>query len=203
MLDVKIKLTLIFFIALLTFSAHGQAPADSSRTKLADSTQVKLDEYRKLFDSGVIGEDEYNKLRSHLLGNNAPETKQETVKSDVFLTKADTMPMRALKERYKGRIVAGSVILSVGTAFLAGDVVYGLLAPKPPKANSTNADTISSEKATHLGSEIALGVIGGLAAAGGSVFLALGLKDKAIYRRRGKELTMNFTGKEIQIAFVF
>jgi hypothetical protein len=202
---VKIKLIALFVITLFALTARCQAPVDSSQTKkIADSTQIKLDQYKKLFDSGVIGEDEYNKLRSQLLGTVSPEAKQqETVKSDVIITKADTMPMRSLKERYKSRIVAGSAILSVGAAFLAGDIVYSTIPLKLPKPNGTNADTISSEKATHLGSQIALGVIGGLATVGGSVFLALGLKDKAIYRRRGKALTMNYTGKEIQIAFVF
>jgi hypothetical protein len=204
MVNVKVKLILIFFISFFAFSVNGQGSVDSSQIKKADSTQIKLDQYKKLFDSGVIGEDEYNKLKSQLLGNNVPETRQqEIVKPDVILTKADTMPLRLLKDRYKGRTVAGSVILSVGAAFLIGDIVYASMPLKLPKPNNTNADTISSEKATHLGSAVALGVIGGLAAVGGSVFLALGLKDKAIYRRRGKELTMNYTGKEIEIAFVF
>jgi hypothetical protein len=204
MVNVKVKLILIFFISLFAFSVNGQNSTDSVQIKKADSTQIKLDQYKKLYDSGVIGEDEYNKLKSQLQGNVAPETqRQEIVKPDVIITKADTMPLRLLKERYKGRIVAGSVILSVGTAFLVGDIIYASMPLKLPKANATNADTISSEKATHLGSAVALGVIGGLAAVGGSVFLALGLKDKATYRRRGKELSMNFTGKEIEIAFVF
>jgi hypothetical protein len=204
MVHVKVKLILFFFVSCFVFSVNAQNSADSTGTAKADSTQIKLNEYKKLLDSEVIGVDEYNKMKSQLLGNATPETGQsEIVKPDIIITRADTMPMRLLKDRYKARVVAGAVILSVGGAFIVGDIVYASIPPKLPKPNSTNADTISSEKATHVGSSVALGVIGGLAAVGGSVFLALGLKDKATYRRRGKELSMNFTGKEIEIAFVF
>jgi len=197
---VKIKLALIFFVALFAFSAKGQAPVDSLRNKTSDSTKIKLEQYKKLLDDGTIGEDEYNRKKAELLGTTQPEVKQpEVVKQEREVTKADTIPMSTLKEHYKSKIIAGSVILSVGTAFWVGDV---LLATTSAKLNPKDS-LYSTKLETRRGSETALGVLGGLASVGGAVFLALGLKDKAIYRRRGKELTMNFTGKEIQIAFAF
>lgn len=169
-------------------------------TQTSDSAKTKLDQLRKLFDTGVINEDEYNRARAKLLGLTLPETKPEIVKPDVVVTKADTMPLKALGDRAKSKVIAGSVILSVGVGFVAGDILYAVLAPKP---SSANADTLSSEKVTRRGAEVALGVLGGLASGGGALFLALGLKDRTIYRRRNKAITMNFTGKEIEIALVF
>ena len=194
------------FLISLAMLASGQAPSAPSKsntnapqTKTSDSTQIKLDRLKKLLDSGDIGLDEYNESRAKLLGLPQPVETKPDLKSDIAVTKADTMSLSALKERYKSKIIAGSVILSVGGGFIIGDI---LLATLSPKLNSK--DSLYSEKlATRTGSEAALGVLGGVAAAGGAVFLALGLKDRVIYRRRNKELTMNFTGKEIEVAFVF
>ena len=246
MLNVKTKLILIFLITLFAVSAHSQAVSDSLKNKAGDSTAIKLDQYKKLYDAGIIGEDEYNKmksqlqaapnpaiggrqqtkitdstqikleqykklfeagvmseeeynkLRSQLTGVVIPEGKQD-IKADMIIAKTDTMPMSALKDRYKSKIIAGSVILSVGAGFLVGDIMLGTVSPK-----FKSTDTLYSEKvATRRGSEIALGILGGVSSIGGAVFLALGLKDKAIYRRRGKELSMNFNGKEIEFAFRF
>jgi hypothetical protein len=197
---VKIKLILIFLITAFAFSASGQAAVDTLQHKISDSTRVKLEQYKRLLDDGTISEDEYNRKKAELLGTTQPETKQtEVVKPEKDITKADTMSMASLKERYKSKVIAGSVILSVGTAFWVGDV---LLAATSKKLNPTDS-LYSTKLETRRGSETALGVLGGLASVGGAVFLALGLKDKAVYRRRGKELTMNFTGKEIEMAFVF
>ena len=201
-MNVKVKLALIFVVTLFAFSARGQAPVDSLRNRMADSTKIKLEQYKKLLDDGTIGEDEYNKKKAELLGTTQPEVKQkdkEVVKSEKEVTKADTIPMSALKDRYKSKIIAGSVILSVGTAFWVGDVI---MAATSPKLNPTDS-LYSTKLETRRGSETALGILGGVASVGGAVFLALGLKDRAVYKRRGKELTMNFTGKEIEIAFVF
>jgi uncharacterized membrane protein len=242
---VKIKLSVILLLVFISLLAHSQTPADSLKVKASDSTQIKLDEYKKLFDSGIIGEDEYNKMKSELLapkqqqtgpsqiktsdstqvkldqlkklyetgvinedeynrtrakllGLPVPETRPEA-KSEVFLSKTDTMSLTALRDRAKSKVIAGSVILSVGGGFIIGDI---LLASLSPKLNPTDS-LYSDKKTTRTGSEAALGVLGGVASIGGAVFLALGLKDRAIYRRRNKELTMNFTGKEIEIAFVF
>ena len=170
----------------------------TNQPKAVDSTQIKLDQYKRLLDTGAIGEDEYNRLKAQLLGTSLPETKPEP-KSEVFLSKVDTMSMQALKERYKAKIIAGSAILSVGGAFLVGDI---LMATLSHKLNPTDS-LYSLKVSTRRGSEIALGVLGGLATIGGSVFLALGIKDRAVYRRRGKELTMDFNGREFQIAFNF
>jgi len=206
--NVKLKLLFFLLIILFTFSAHSQAPADS--------VQKQLEQYKKLFENNDIGKEEYEQKKAELMGSH-PEagdtmvhggkqgktvlTKAPVIDStQLEIRKVDTMSMAALKDRYKGKIVAGSVILSVGTAFWVGDCFFARFSPKP---NSTNADTLASEKVTRQGAEIALGVLGGVASIGGAVFMALGLKDKAVYRRRGKELTMNFTGQEIQIAFVF
>ena len=196
----KIKLVLIFIVTIYACSAYAQAPVDSTQHKMSDSTRIKLEQYKKLLDDGTIGEDEYNRKKAEILGIAQPETKQvEVIKPEMELTKADTMSMALLRERYKSRIVAGSVILSVGTAFWVGDVI---LATTSQKLNPTDS-LYSNKLATSRGSETSLGVLGGVASIGGAVFLALGLKDKALYRRRGKTLTMNFTGKEIEIAFVF
>ncbi len=196
----KIKLLLVFLTAFVAFSAYGQAPVDSLKQKAADSVKVKLEQYKKLLDDGTIGEDEYNRKKAELLGTPQPEIKQpEVVKSDVVISKSDTIPLQVLKERYKSKIIAGSVILSVGTAFVVGDI---LLATTGRKLHPTDP-LYSQEVATRRGSEIALGVLGGLASAGGAAFLALGLKDKAVYRRRGKELSFNFNGRELEIAFRF
>ena len=175
------------------------AAPGTANIKAVDSIQIKLDQNKKLFDSGVISEDEYNKTKALLLGKTAPETKTENKPDPLAVTKVDTMSLPALKERYKAKIVAGSIILSVGTAFWVGDV---LLATVSTRLNPT--DSLYSQKVSNRrGSEIGLGILGGVASVGGAVFLALGLKDRAIYRRRGKELTLNFTGKEIQIALAF
>ena len=193
----KIKLLLIFLIAFVAFSAHSQAPVDSLKQ---DSVKVKLEQYKKLLDDGTIGEDEYNRKKAELMGTKQSEIKQpEVVRPDLVIRKSDTIPMQVLKERYKSKIIAGSVILSVGTAFVVGDI---LLAATGRKLHSTDS-LYSQEVATRHGSEAALGVLGGLASAGGAVFLALGLKDKAVYRRRGKELSFNFNGQELEIAFRF
>lgn len=243
----KLKLSLILFFVLTAFCAHSQTPSDSLNRKGTDSTQLKLDEYKKLFDAGIIGEDEYNKMktdllspkqqpvttgvtqsttsdstrikldqlkklydtgvindeeyarsRAKLLGLPQPETKPE-VKPDIVITKADTMSLAALRDRSKSKIIAGSVILSVGGGFIIGDILLATLSPKLNPKDSLYSD----KKTTRTGSEAALGVLGGVASIGGAVFLALGLKDRVIYRRRNKSLTMNFTGKEIEIAFVF
>ena len=239
MLNVKLKLAVILVISLFAFTAKSQGTADSIQIKLeqykklyesgaideeeynkmklqlqpapktnpvvisnqpkaVDSTQIKLDQYKKLLDTGAIGEDEYNRLKAQLLGTPMPEAKPEP-KSEVFLSKVDTMSMQALKERYKAKIIAGSAILSVGGAFLVGDILMATLSHKLNPADSLYSLKVS----TRRGSEIALGVLGGLATIGGSVFLALGIKDRAVYRRRGKELTMDFNGREFQIAFNF
>ena len=241
MLSLKIRLGIILLFVCAGIFAQAQTPANT----LGDSTQIKLDQYKKLFDEGVIGEDEYNKLKNQLqvtkpaatgsvqtkttdstqikldqlkklldtgvisqdefaksrakiLGLPEPEIKQD-VKSDVVLSKTDTMPLNALRDRARSKVIGGSVILSVGCGFVIGDILFATLsAPLDPK------DSLYSDKrATRHGSEAALGVLGGVATIGGAVFLALGLKDRTIYRRRNKELTMNFTGKEIEIAFVF
>jgi hypothetical protein len=198
--NVKIKLCFLIVITLFNLVAHSQAPADSTRNK--------LEEIKKLLDDGTIDQEEYNKKKAELLGSSTKQGKVDSTQVKIAqpkdtlmeVKKADTMSLTALKERYKAKTAAGCVILSVGTAFWVGDIFYAAFSPKP---NSTNADTLASEKVTRTGAEAALGVLGGVATIGGAVFLALGLKDKAIYRRRGKELTMNFTGKEVQFAFRF
>ena len=247
MLNVKLKPGIILFLVFAGICVRGQAPSETGKNPTADSIQIKLDEFKKLLDSGVIGEDEYNKMKSELqnakpqnttatpqkagttdstqakldqlkklyetgaisdddynkakakiLGLPQPETKPE-VKSEVFLTKADTMSLKALGERAKSKVIAGSVILSVGGGFIIGDILLATVSKKLKPKDSAYSDEVT----TRRGSEAALGVLGGVASIGGAVFLALGLKDKAIYRRRNKALTMNFTGKEVEIAFVF
>ena len=243
----KLKLGTILFLVFAGFCVQGQATSDSTKTNAGDSTQIKLNEYKKLFDAGVIGDDEYNKMKSELLNGgqpNVPSTAQKTVtidstqqkldqlkklyetgvinedeynrskakilglpqpeikpevKSEVFLSKADTMPLKALEDRAKSKVIAGSVILSVGAGFIIGDILFSTLSPKLNPKDSAYAIEVT----TRRGSEAALGVLGGVASIGGAVFLALGLKDRAIFRRRSKSLTMNFTGKEIEMAFNF
>jgi hypothetical protein len=247
MLNVKIKLSTILFLVLAGFLAQGQTPSDS--VKGTDSTQIKLDAYKKLLDSGVIGEDEYNKMKSELqnakqqptiaapsqtatsdstqlklaqlkklydtgvisedeysrstaklLGLPPPTETKPDIKPDLTITKADTMNLEALKARSKSKVIAGSVILSVGGAFIIGDI---LLSSLPSLKLNPKDSLYSDELTTRRGAQAALGVLGGVASIGGAVFLALGLKDRAIFRRRNKSLTMNFNGKEIELAFVF
>jgi uncharacterized membrane protein len=248
MLNVKLKLVAILFLVFAGFCVQGQAPSGQDNTVTGDSTQIKLDEYKKMYESDDIDSDEYNKLkagllntkpqpqtpgtantqttdstqikldqlkkvydtgamndedynkaRAKILGLPQPEIKQPEVKSEVFLSKTDTMSLKALQDRAKSKVIGGSVILSLGAGFIIGDILLATVSRKLNPKDSTYSDELT----TRRGSEAALGVLGGVASIGGAVFLALGLKDRAIYRRRNKALTMNFTGKEIEIAFVF
>jgi hypothetical protein len=161
-----------------------------------DSTQVKLGQYKKLRELGVISEDEFIQDSAKLF--NVVIVKKEEPKEEK-IRKADTMSLAALKDRYKARVTAGTIITSVGGAFIVGDLLFVGLAHKLNPLDSNYNDEVR----TRRGSQIALGVIGGVAAVGGSIFIALGLKDKVIYRNRNKTLTMDFNGREIGLVYNF
>src|SRR5271156_909105 len=68
MVNVKLKLSFLFLITLFTLSVKSQAPTDS--------LQIKLDQYKKLLDNGVISEEEYNKMKSELFAPPAASSLQ-------------------------------------------------------------------------------------------------------------------------------
>jgi hypothetical protein len=202
---VKVKLTFLFLSIAFAVAAQQKTTGDSIQTGRVDSVKIKLDQLRKEYESGAMGEEDYNKKKAEITGvpsqNEIEVTggKPNNPPGLEVLRKADTMSMTALKDRYHSRVIAGSVITTVGLGFVVGDILFAALAQKINPHDTTYADEVSLRR----NSQIALGVIGGLVSSAGTVFLTLGLKDKAIYKRRGKELTMVLKGNEIGFAFIF
>jgi hypothetical protein len=199
---VKVKLTLVFFFIAFAVTAQQKTSGDSIHNGRIDSIKIKIDQLKKEYESGAMDEEEYNKKRAEITGTPLPNGAEVTGKkvnnaaSSEVIRKVDTMSMTALKDRYHSRIIAGSVITSVGLGFVVGDILFATLAQK---INPDSVDEVSLRR----NSQIALGVIGGLVSGAGAVFLTLGLKDKAIYKRRGKELSMVLKGNELGFAFIF
>lgn len=71
-----------------------------------DSTEIKLQKYKDLYDKELITEQEYDLLK-----------KKELDISSVN-TKKDTISVQSLKSKYKSQFIAGSIVFGAGIGLI-------------------------------------------------------------------------------------
>lgn len=148
-----------------------------------DSTKIKLDQYQKWHDAGIISDGEYSQVKAKLLNIVLP--KQEEPKE----AKASPIELSKLQEKYKAQITGGSVLFSVGIAGIVGGAMYFTYAQPTISNRKTNAIVICS--------------FGGASAIDGSIILATGLKNRALYRSEKGNLSLNVGLNQLGVTYNF
>ncbi|MCW5907302.1 MAG: hypothetical protein KIS94_05550 [Chitinophagales bacterium] len=168
-----------------------------------DSTEIKLSQYKKWLDMGLIDKPEYDVLKNKLLKKELsdepvmppkapPKSETKTDNSDSFedyatarIRKIDTMPLPALKERATLKLIAGSI-------FMAGSIAAGVT-------------TINLINTNHkISATISIGIVSGFSLATSIVLLATGGIDYSLYKTRKKStITFSPSTKDIGLALKF
>ena len=154
--------------------------------QVQDSTQIKLDQYKKWHELGLISDEEYNTTKAKLL-NLPVEIKQKEIdESKIYFRKIDTISLGDLHQRFKSKIIAGSVILSFGVVLINGAVVYHYVTKGQIPTGT-----------------IGLAVIGSLSTITGAVLLGLGIHDRVVFRERKASLSMDVSLNQIGLTYNF
>jgi hypothetical protein len=117
----------------------------------SDSTQLKLEIYKKWYESGLITQDEYSDLKKNLLKVSPSNT---TKGKDSTKVKSSA---------YKGKIRAGSVFTIVGLGTFLGARIYlekAVKATPMDKLYAKNIESINYNYKFLRGAGIGLGIIG-------------------------------------------
>jgi hypothetical protein len=150
-----------------------------------DSTQIKLENYKKWFESGLITQDEYSDLKKNLLkvspSNTAKGKDSVKVKSSA----------------YKGKIRAGSVFTIVGLGTFLGARIYlekAVKATPMDKLYAKNIESINYNYKFLRGAGIGLGIIGiGL--------LTVGIATKEVILANGNSVLIDIPNFSIAYKF--
>ena len=87
-----------------------------------DSLEQKLIQYKKLFDSGLITEKEYEEVKAKAL--QIPVTKKEEINlGDQSITKAENQELNKLRKRYRESFAVGISFACIAPAFLVTALV--------------------------------------------------------------------------------
>ena len=72
-----------------------------------DSTKLKLERYKELREQGLITDEEYDLLK-----------KKELDLAKVEIIRPDTIDLDALKKKFRGQLIGGSIGVPTGVAFI-------------------------------------------------------------------------------------
>jgi hypothetical protein len=151
----------------------------------SDSTQLKLENYKKWFESGLITQDEYSDLKKILLKVSPSTTTQN--KDSV----------KRKNSAYKGKIRAGSVFTIVGLGTFLGARIYldrAVKATPVDKLYAKNIESINYHYKFLRGAGIGFGIIGlGL--------LTVGIATKEVILANGNSVLIDFPNFSIAYKF--
>ncbi len=164
---------IIFFLLLFISTA--------SFCQNTDEDQLKLKKYKELFDSGLITEAEYTKLKSDVL---FPESKPK--KPSVT-----SVQELNLKQTYLAQITSGSVFMAGGFgAIVGGALVRRNRIPSVVNSKGQINSNFETEYKAYRRQYIILFSAGGLGIGIGVALEALGINNKIKYN---KEQTVGIT----------
>jgi hypothetical protein len=146
-----------------------------------DSTQIKLENYKKWFDSGLIDKDEYNKLKNQVL------------KISTTITQKDTLTIK--DSNYK--IKSGAIF----STFCIGGLIYSKIyltnsinSTPYDKNYSKNIESINQDYKVLRAASVGLGILGlGL--------IAYGLKLKTEYYDQKTSVSIDIPNLTIALRF--
>jgi hypothetical protein len=160
-----------------------------------DSVEMKLTQYKKWFDSGLIDKEDYEIMKQKALKRELSDVEIETIKKEVqqaedkkrvveeSVRKVDTMELAVLKERFTLKIIAGTIFMGAGVGMQTGVIA----SPQMSLAN----------KATLLTFGVASTVTG-------IVLAVLGGKERKVFlTRSGKEITLLPSNRNAGVALLF
>ena len=157
-----------------------------------DSTQIKLENYKKWFESGLVTQDEYSELKKNLLKvspSNTVKVKDNTVNGK------DSVKVKS--SAYKGKIRAGSVFTIVGLGTFLGARIYlekAVKATPMDKLYAKNIESINYNYKFLRGAGIGLGIIGlGL--------LTVGIATKEVILANGNSVLIDIPNFSIAYKF--
>ncbi len=187
--------TLIFIIAVLFTS--------KVFSQVTDSTEIKLNEYKNLFDKGLINQDEYEKLKGSLLF-----PKNDFEKKDIEIKSVDKNAITDLKKEYKGNLIGGSVLLAGGVAAIGGGIHYKNnkipdLSKYFNKNGIFNSSAYDAALKTYRAKKIIIFSIGGVCAGAGLVLEILGIYNRQVYINKKKDISLSMSNQGIGASITF
>jgi hypothetical protein len=116
-----------------------------------DSTQIKLENYKKWFESGLVTQDEYSELKKNLL------------KVSPSITTQNKDAVNRKNSAYKGQIKAGAIFTIIGLGSFIGSNPYLNYAVKSTPIDKDYAkkiDAINQNYKVLRGAGIGFGLLG-------------------------------------------
>jgi hypothetical protein len=150
-----------------------------------DSTQIKLENYKKWFESGLITQDEYSDLKKNLL---------KVSPSNITQNKDSLKRKNAV---YKGQIKAGAIFTLIGLSAFIGSNPYLNNAVKSvpfDKDYAKRIDAINQNYKVLRGAGIGFGILGlGL--------IAIGISTKQAKLANGNSVLIDIPNFSIAYKF--
>jgi len=165
-----------------------------------DSTkELRLTEYKNLYDKGLIDEKEYAKLKSNILSlNNIPKKQVNVINKDE---------LEILKNSFKIKVITGSVLFGAGLGLIGTGAYYKK--NKFPdindyiKNNTVNTSKFNSDVKQYKKNYLLLFSSGAVLSGIGVVLDILGLYDKTVYNNKANTVSLGLAKENIGISLCF
>lgn len=189
------RLFILFIAVFISSKAFAQIPSN-------DTTEIKLNEYKNLFEKGLINQNEYEKLKENILFPKKEENK--VVKSEVV----DKNIITDLKKEYKGNFIGGSILFAGGIAAIGGGVHFKN--NKIPditkyfnKNGSFNGDSYDAALKDYRAKKIIIFSIGGVCMGAGFALEILGIHNRKLYLDKSKNISLGLSNEGIGALITF
>lgn len=188
----------IFIIIPLVFVSLNLFSQESK----TDGLDIKLREYKHLYEQNLISKEEYEKLKHNLLFENEKTT---PLKTDNNI---DSNFISELKKEYKANFIGGTILLSGGISAIAGGIYYKNhklpnLSNYVNTSGNLNSSTYNAALKDYRAKKIITFTIGGISMGVGLALEILGIHNKKIYLDKNKSISLGMSNQGIGTLITF